>query len=393
MSLLIIISPRLTSLFACISRVANNIIAQDNFLFSNNLTQAVRDERQHAARTSSRRQKKFDDTLAKKKAAAVETIKTLKNEFEKERSKRITEMEKVADKLAKERTTWQTFREELVAKVDSASVKVVSEKHRSRTLVQQEFDRSTKQESKLRDQIIELERLNFDLAEVTKTANKEKQFYRRRFLLKKKLAAKRLQRSRSLKDENKELTDKLIELEKRQAAQDAVLERYTQLLQGHLSKEKQMKKYRKSGQKGGASVWEDWVVLMVIELLVLGVPVKAIPGSIMTVYSTLYGKAPDEVPSTVFIYRCRSVVQVVGETLAAWRLAESENWHQIFSDATSRRQCAFQALIVGLMTEDGVLDPVIVSSCIFLEDESARTTFDSIIEKVSTVKVFPFVQL
>ena len=78
-------------------------------LFSNNLTQAVRDERQHAARTSSRQQKKFDDTLAKEKAAAEETIKTLKNEFEKERSKRITEMEEVADKVAKERTTWQTF--------------------------------------------------------------------------------------------------------------------------------------------------------------------------------------------------------------------------------------------------------------------------------------------
>ena len=351
------------------------------------MTQAVRAERQHAARTSSRQQKKFDDTIAKEKAAAEENIKTLKNQFEKERAKRIAEMEEVVDKLVKERATWQTYREDLVDQVDSANAKFVSEKKRSRSLVQQEFDRSTKQESKLRDQIYELETLNFNLTEVTKTASKEKQFYRRRFLLKKKLADKRLKRTRSLKKENKQLTYDLIEFEKRQAAQDAVLEKYTQLLQGHLSKEKQMKKYRNRGQKGGAAVWEDWVVLLIIELLVLGVPVKAIPGSIMTVYSTLYGKAPDEVPSATYIRRCRSVVQVVGETLAAWRLAESENWLQIFSDATSRRQCAFQALIVGLMTEDGELDPVIVSSCIFLEDESARTTFDSIIEKVSTVGV------
>ena len=351
------------------------------------MTQAVRAERQHAAWKSSRQQKKFDDTLATEKAAAEETIKTLKHQFEKERTKRIAEMEEVLDKLAKERTTWQTYREELVDQVDSANAKFVSEKKRSRSLVQQEFDRSTKQVSKLRDQILELERLNFNLTEVTKTASKEKQLYRRRFLLKKKLADKRLKRTRSLKKENKQLTEDLIELEKRQVAQDEVLEKYTQLLQGHLSKEKQMKKYRNRGQKGGAAVWEDWVVLLIIELLVLGVPVKAIPGSIMTVYSTLYGKAPDEVPSATYIRRCRSVVQVVGETLAAWRLAESENWLQIFSDATSRRQCAFQALIVGLMTEDGELDPVIVSSCIFLEDESARTTFDSIIEKVSTVRV------
>ena len=51
------------------------------------------------------------------------------NEFEKERSKRIAEMEEVADKLVKERTTWQTFREELVAQVDSANSKFVSEKY------------------------------------------------------------------------------------------------------------------------------------------------------------------------------------------------------------------------------------------------------------------------
>ena len=108
-------------------------------------------------------------------------------------------MEEVVDKLVKERATWQTYREDLVDQVDSANAKFVSEKKRSRSLVQQEFDRSTKQESKLRDQIFELERLNFNLTEVTKTASKEKQFYRRRFLLKKKLADKRLKRTKSLK--------------------------------------------------------------------------------------------------------------------------------------------------------------------------------------------------
>ena len=92
------------------------------------MTQAVRAERQHAARKSSRQQKKFDDTLATEKAAAEETIKTLKHQFEKERTKRIAEMEEVLDKLAKERTTWQTYREELVDQVDSANAKFVSEK-------------------------------------------------------------------------------------------------------------------------------------------------------------------------------------------------------------------------------------------------------------------------
>ena len=37
-------------------------------------------------------------------------------------------MEEVADKLAKERIAWQSFREELVAQVDSVNGKYVSEK-------------------------------------------------------------------------------------------------------------------------------------------------------------------------------------------------------------------------------------------------------------------------
>ena len=41
--------------------------------------------------------------------------------------------------------------------------------------------------------------------------------------------------------------------------------------------------------------------------------------------------------------------------------ADADSWLQVFTDATSCRQCAFQALVVGLMDEDRLLDPVIVS--------------------------------
>ena len=84
-----------------------------------------------------------------------------------------------------------------------------------------------------------------------------------------------------------------------------------------------------------------------------------------------------------FIRRCCTVVQVVGETIPAWKLADADSWRQIFTDATSRRQFEFQALFVGLMDENGLLDPVIVSSCIFLENETSQTTFDTIVDKVS----------
>ena len=102
------------------------------------------------------------------------------------------------------------------------------------------------------------------------------------------------------------------------------------------------------------------MVLLVCELLIIGIPPTVIPSSIYTLYETLTGVHPTEVLSVSFILRCRTVVHVVGETIAAWKLADADSWRQIFTDTTSRRQCEFQALVVGIMDKDGLLDPVIV---------------------------------
>ena len=79
------------------------------------------------------------------------------------------------------------------------------------------------------------------------------------------------------------------------------------------------------------------------------------------------------------------IVQVIGETIAAIKLASAEKWDQLWTDATTQRQCPFQALIIGLMDSEKKLDPVTVSSCIFLEDETAETTVESILAKVSGI--------
>ena len=42
------------------------------------------------------------------------------------------------------------------------------------------------------------------------------------------------------------------------------------------------------------------------------------------------------------------------------------------------------------MDKDGLLDPVIVSSCIFLENETSQTIFDTIVDKVSIFLMFVF---
>ena len=125
---------------------------------------------------------------------------------------------------------------------------------------------------------------------------------------------------------------------------------------------------------------------MVLELLVLGVPPNVIPSTIMMMYESLLGETPRSVPSANFARECRDVVRIVCETLTAMKLANSPCWKQVFTDATTKRQQYFQTLIIGVGTDDGAIDPVIISSCIFLEDESAETTFASINNKILALK-------
>lgn len=74
---------------------------------------------------------------------------------------------------------------------------------------------------------------------------------------------------------------------------------------------------------------------------------------------------------------------MIGETIAAIKLASADNFAQVWADATSRRQISFQALIIGLMGDDDKIDPVIISSCIFSENETSECQAESLLAKVS----------
>ena len=82
-------------------------------------------------------------------------------------------------------------------------------------------------------------------------------------------------------------------------------------------------------------------------------------------YEMLYGEKPKEVPSVRFVRNCRVVVEVIGETVVALKLASAESWKQLWTDATTRRQIPFTALVIGILAEDETIDPVVVSSCIY----------------------------
>ena len=73
---------------------------------------------------------------------------------------------------------------------------------------------------------------------------------------------------------------------------------------------------------------------------------------------------------------------MIGETLVAMKRADASQWDQLWTDATTRRQVPFTALIIGMLDEDGKIDPVVVSSCIFMDNEMAETQSAGIVNKV-----------
>ena len=144
----------------------------------------------------------------------------------------------------------------------------------------------------------------------------------------------------------------------------------------------EIKKERPIGRRGGAKQWPVHIVLLICELLVNGTNPSAVPANIQSTCAAFTGVEAEELPSVNFVRECRVVLQNLNETLSAFRLGTDESWHQAFTDGTTRRQIAFQNLVIALM-EDGDLDPVIVSSCMFVENETAERCVKSIIETVS----------
>ena len=98
----------------------------------------------------------------------------------------------------------------------------------------------------------------------------------------------------------------------------------------------------------------------------------------------LYQKEVTKLLSKQIVRQMRSSIEVLGETMVALQLtnASANEWKQIFFDATTQRQIPFQTVIIGLMN-NGKIDPIVLSSHVFMADESSETTVDSIFDEVS----------
>ena len=136
--------------------------------------------------------------------------------------------------------------------------------------------------------------------------------------------------------------------------------------------------------KGGQRTWPTWMWILIMEQLVSSTPPTAIVANILSVIKVI---APNmkvnELPSISTVRKGRTLLDGVCSTLAAYKLAKADTWKQLHTDGTSRRQITVQNLIVSLKTEDGKLDPVLLSTSILAENESSEVVCDSILDTIS----------
>ena len=145
-------------------------------------------------------------------------------------------------------------------------------------------------------------------------------------------------------DNNKNLLDAYEELQNRYDDQEKKM--------NELSPIPFIGRVREKGQKGAPS-WPLFVWEMMLEHLVNGTPPSAVNANIRSIVERVSpGTIIKELPSIWTIRRARTVLLVVVQALASYRLAKANKWGQINSDETERRQINFQDLVISIEEDE-----------------------------------------
>ena len=102
------------------------------------------------------------------------------------------------------------------------------------------------------------------------------------------------------------------------------------------------------------------------------------------------GTAACEIPYVDFVRKQRVVLKTLNENLSAFRLGNVETWHQLFTDRNSLRYIAYQNIVIYLI-ENGGLDPVIFSSCMYVGDETSEKCVDYILETLISISCHEYI--
>jgi hypothetical protein len=100
----------------------------------------------------------------------------------------------------------------------------------------------------------------------------------------------------------------------------------------------------RKGQRGATS-WPLFVWELILDMLVNGTPPTAVSANIVIFIQRFSPRTKiKETPSIWTVRHGLTVLLVVVETLAAYRLAKAKRWGQMHGDGTGQRQIAFQDL-------------------------------------------------
>ena len=107
----------------------------------------------------------------------------------------------------------------------------------------------------------------------------------------------------------------------------------------------------RSGQRGATS-WPHFVWELIIEQIVNGTPPSSICANIVMFIQRFSPMTIIKETPSIWTVRCgRTVLFVLGETLAVYRLAKAKKWGQLHTDGTGRRQIAMQDLSFSIQND------------------------------------------
>ena len=106
---------------------------------------------------------------------------------------------------------------------------------------------------------------------------------------------------------------------KAKQGQDEVFQRY----QAKVESDRKEKRREWDGRGGK---WPTWVTQVICKLFVNGNPPSVIPLNLQILYETLYAEEPLHTPFMSHVMHCRTFIQIIGETITAYKLAYGDNW-------------------------------------------------------------------
>ena len=330
----------------------------------------------------------YKERLEKQKSKHEAEIKSAEEKYQKKTQRWSDQLEKVKLKMMEEGQQWEDRLRKLDDELSSANDRIYLQKKKIRDLVQKQIDESYEVATQVQNYEDSFLDKNKDIRAKLKKALSDKRAAERQSRKDKQLAQSRLAKWHEERERRRTAEDYAAQEAKVAAALKLTVASYIARVESDQKKKRRMKKEwddeAAARKRGGGRRWPIWVVQLICELLVCGTSPQAIGPSIKIMYETLYGeKTEEEPPSVNFIRQCRVVVEIMGETVTALKLASADSWKQLWTDATTRRQIPFTALIIGLLGDEEDIDPVIVSSCIFMDDERSETQADGIVDKVS----------